>query len=279
MLPIFLTEGKTPHLSISHHNQQRLSILSKQFDNEYRRRKRVEIISSELSQPLPNDDDNTNQRRLTHIISLVDNKKEDYVKPKGRYLLLFIVEPIVVGCLLFPIVVLFWDCGWNLVVIMLNSLNGFPLTYHLDGKNYTNNGVGDYSPQSLIIPYVIVEVFVLILYLGQDLLYDFLKRQHTLVEMILLKIHMLILASLYIVQWEMMWTILDQYIPQDWTFIMALSLISLFILIVVTGTLSDLVCSPFVAIYDSIEYCIRFECSLATEHVSIFLSKTKDIDR
>ncbi|CAF3359194.1 unnamed protein product [Rotaria sp. Silwood2] len=274
MLPIFLIQGKTPRLSISNNNQHRLSIVSKHFDNEYYNQQQVQIIGSELSQPLPNTDGSTDRRRLTQIITLVGNNKENIVEPKGRYLLLFIVEPILIGCLLFPMLVLFWDCGWNLTVTMLNSLNGFPLTYNLDGNNYTDDGYGDYSPQSLIIPYVIVEILLLIFYLGQDLFYDFLKRQYTFIEMILLKIHILILASLYIVQWEMIWTILDQYTPQEWTFIMVLSLASLFVLIVVTGTLSDLVCSPFVVSYDSIEYCIRFECPLVAEHVSILLSKT-----
>ncbi|CAF3685682.1 unnamed protein product [Rotaria sp. Silwood1] len=275
MLPVYLIQGKTPRLSISNNNQRRLSIVSKHFDNEYQNQQQVQIIGSELSQPLSNADGSTNRRRLTQIISLVDdnNNKENVVKLKGRYLLLFIVEPILIGCLLFPLLVLFWDCGWNLTVTMLNSLNGFPLTYNLDGQNYTDDEYGNYSPQSLIVPYVIVEILLLIFYLGQDLFYDFFKRQHTLIEMILLKIHMLILSFMYIVQWEMIWTILDQYTPQEWTFTMILSLASLFVLIIITGTLSDLVCSPFVVSYDSIEYCVRFECPLVTEHVSIFLSK------
>ncbi|CAF2620003.1 unnamed protein product [Rotaria sp. Silwood2] len=275
---VFLVKGRTPRLSISSNNQRRLSIVAKKFDNEYLNQQQVQIVDSELSQPLPNPDGRTNQRRLTQIISLVDNSTENAVKPKGFYFLLFIAEPILISCLLFPLLVLFWDCGWNLAVTMLNSLNGFPLTYNLDGENYTDTEFGDYSPQSLIVPYVIDEILLLIFYLGQDLFYNFLKRQHIVVKMILLKIHILILAFMYIVQWEMIWTILDQYTPQEWTFMMVLSLASLFVLMVVTGTLSDMVCSPFVVSYDSIEYCIRFECPLATEHVSIVLLKNH-IDR
>ncbi|CAF1200087.1 unnamed protein product [Rotaria sordida] len=240
MLPTFLIQGKTPRWSISSQNQPRLSIVSKHFDNEYHNQQQIQIISSELSQPLSSVEGSTNRRRLTQIISLVDNDQENIVEPKGRYRLLFIVEPILIACLLFPILVLFWDCGWNLTVTMLNSLNGFPLTYNLDGKVYTDDEYGNYSPQSLIVSYVIVEILLLILYLGQDLFYDFLKQQHTLIKRILLKIHILILSSLYIVQWEMIWTILDQYTPQEWTFIMVLSLASLFVLIVITGTLSDM---------------------------------------
>ncbi|CAF4221416.1 unnamed protein product, partial [Rotaria sordida] len=139
MLPTFLIQGKTPRWSISSQNQPRLSIVSKHFDNEYHNQQQIQIISSELSQPLSNVEGNTNRRRLTQIISLVDNDQENIVEPKGRYRLLFIVEPILVACLLFPILVLFWDCGWNLTVTMLNSLNGFPLMYNLDGKDYTDD--------------------------------------------------------------------------------------------------------------------------------------------
>jgi len=187
------------------------------------------------------------------------------------------MEPILTACLLFPILVLFWDCGWNLVVTMLNSLNGFPLTLNLDGNNNADE-YGDYSPQTLIIPYLIVEVFLLILYLGQDIFYNFLKRQHFIVEVILVKCHILILASIYIVQWEMIWTILDQYTSDEWTFELLLSLASLFVLIIVTGDVADLVCSPFLVCYDSIEYCVRFECPLLTQQVSIFFQKNKLIE-
>ncbi|CAF3696099.1 unnamed protein product [Rotaria socialis] len=277
MLPVFLTKGENPHLNISNNNQRRFSIVSKNFDNEYHNQQQIQVIDSELSQPLPNADGSTSRRRLTQIISIVENSEENDVKPKGRYLLLFIIEPILTGCFLFPILVLFWDCGWNLTVTMINSLNNYPLAYNLNGENYTNEDYGDYSPQSLIVSYVIVEILLLILYLCQDILYDFLKRQHTVVGMMLLKIHALLLASFYIVQWEMIWTILDQYSPTDWTFLMVLSLASLFTLIVLTGTLSDMVCSPFVVSYDSIDYCIQFECPLVTAQVGLFLSKTKDI--
>lgn len=270
MLPGVIIQGKNRRLSVSSNNQHRFSITSKNFDNEYNQQ-HVEILDSELSQPLPNVNGITNRRRLTQIIAIPDDiNQENLVKPKGLYLLLFIVEPILTTCLLFPLVVLFWDCGWNLITTMLNSLNDYALTYNLDGLNYTDYGYGDYSPQSLIVPYVVAEILFLILYLGQDLFYDFLKRQNTIIEMIIIKLHIFLVASLYIVQWEMIWTIMDQYTPTDWTFMMVLSLASMFALIVLTGTLSDMVCSPFVMGYDSIEYCIQFECPLMTEHVNIF---------
>ncbi len=273
MLPTTLIPGNGSRLNIPNNSQRRFSIISKNFDNEYDNQQQIEVINSELSQPLPDADGHTNRRRLTQIISIVDNNEENVVKPKGRYLLLFILEPFLTGCLLFPLLVLFWDCGWNLFVTMLNSFNNYTLTYNLDGLNYTDDGYGDYSPQSLVGSYVVAETLLLILYLGQDLFYNFLKRQHTIVEMIVIKVHILLLAALYIVQWEMIWTILDQYTPSDWTFMLILSLAAVFVLIVVTGTLSDLVCSPLVISYDSIENCIQFECPFTIEHVNIFLIK------
>ncbi|CAF3826985.1 unnamed protein product [Adineta steineri] len=270
MLPTVRIDGKTRRLSVSSNNHRRFSIISKNFDNEYSNQQQIQVIDSELSQPLPNSDGITNRHRLTQIISIVDNNnnEENTVKPKGLYLLLFIIEPILTSCLLFPILVLFWDCGWNLIVTMLNSLNDYALTYNLDGLDYTDYGYGDYSPQSLIISYIVDEILLLILYLSQDLFYDFLKKQKSIIRMILIKIHILILSFLYIIQWEMIWTILDQYTPLDWPFMMIFSIASVFILIVITGTLSDLVCSPFVVSYDSIEYCIQFECPLLTEHMN-----------
>ena len=245
MLPIVVISNQTA--------PRRFSIVSKNFDNESDHQQEIKVINSQLSQPLPSADGRTIRRRLTQTVSIVDHTNEQTgVKPKGRYLILFLLEPILTGCLLFPLLVLFWDCGWNLAVTMLNSLNDYPLTYNLDGENYTDYGYGDYSPQSLVVSYAVAETVLFILYMSQDLFYNFLRRQHRILAMILTKIHILILASFYIVQWEMIWTILDQYTPDDWSFMMVFSIAAMFVLIVVTGTLSDLVCSPLVISYDSI---------------------------
>jgi len=263
-------EGNTPHPTVSNIAKRRLSIFSNSHDDGYHSREQVRSVASGLAQAFPpgqlaDPDGKINQNRLPAI----SQAEQDVVERKGRRLLLFTMEPILTGCIIFPILVLFWDCGWNLVVIMLNSLNGYPLTLYLDGSNDTDE-YGNYSPQSMIIPYVIDEAVLLILYLGQDIFCTFLKRQHFIIEMILLKCHILILATSYIVQWEMIWTILDQYTLDDWASELLLSLASVFALIVITGNLSDLVCSPFLVCYDSIEYCVQFECPLVTLQVSIF---------
>lgn len=249
--------------------QRRFSIFANNFDNEFHHQPHVQIIDSKISEPYPTSDGSAHRRRLTQIISVVeDNKEEEIsVKPKGLYLILFILEPIFTGCILFPLLVLFWDAGWNLITTMLNTLNNYPLTYNLDGKNYTDYSYGVYSPESLIVTYIIDEILFLILYLGQDIFYNFLKKRHSIISIILTKIHIFILAFLYIIQWEMMWTIIDQYTPSDWPFKLIFSLGAIFVLMALTGTLSDLVCSPFIISYDSIEYCIQFECPLSTENV------------
>ena len=251
MLPVFLIEGDIRNLSTSSNIQHRLSIVSATHQHEYDSQGRVRPVDSELPQKLISQ----------------PNRDQDVIGKKGCRLLLFIVEPILSACLLFPILVLFWDCGWNLIVTMLNSLNGFPLTLHLNGNNNTEDEFGNYSPQSLIVPYLIVEILLLVFYLAQEVCYNFLKRQHFIVAMVLLKFHILILSTIYIVQWEMIWTILDQYTLNEWTFELLLSLVSLFVLIVTTGHLSDLVSSPFLVCFDSIEYCVRFECPLLTQQV------------
>jgi hypothetical protein len=123
----------------------------------------------------------------------------------------------------------------------------------------------DYSFQSLIIPYIIVQIFLLCFYLGQDFFYNFLKRQTNVIGIILLKCHIFLLASIYIVQWVMIWTIWDQYTRHEWYFELLISLTSLFALMVINGHLSDLICAPFIVIYDSIEYCLRIDCPLLTQ--------------
>ncbi|CAF1183239.1 unnamed protein product [Adineta ricciae] len=269
MSPTFVVDGKTPVISLPNNNPRRFSVISKQFDNEELNQQRAHVIDTEISQPLPSTDRNTIRRRLTQIISIVDNQnKEQTIKPKGSYLILFLLEPILTGCFLFPLLVLFWDCGWNLTVTMLNALNDYASNYNLDGLDYSEQGYGEYSPQSLMVTWVIDEIAFLIFYLGQDVLYHFLNKQKMIVKQIIVKIHIFILAFLYIIQWQMMWTILDQYTSQDWGFMFVFSLAGIFALMALTGTLSDLICAPFVVSYDSIEYCIQFECPLETEQMS-----------
>jgi len=265
------------------------------------------------------------ERRLSIIPRVYHPLEEDFVETKTKerhQRILFIIEPIIIGLILFPIVVLFWQCGWNLIFILLKLVNGYsldgsrqyvkmeesttladsrslavwqksdrqsstqlqkgPPTPHTKGKRLgchspflienhdplILNSEGDYSSQSLVIPYVIVQVILLCFYLSQDFFSKFLKKQNSIIEMILLKCHIFLLASIYIVQWEMIWTIWDQYTPHEWYFELLLSFIFLMALIIFTGHLSDLICAPFLVSYDSIEYCLQFDCPLLTRQVS-----------
>ncbi|CAF4095323.1 unnamed protein product [Adineta steineri] len=260
--------------------------------------------------------------------------EKDFVekKPKEHHRrILFIMEPIIIGLILFPIIVLFWQCGWNVIFVLLNSVNRYPpsasqqyleteeskiLTNSLslngsqkfsekkylskfDKQKFTKlaknsqikgkKGKGlshkkplhidnddplvsnldgdDFSFQSLFISYVIAQGFLLCFYLGQDFFYNFLKRQTYIIQIILLKCHIFVLALIYIIQWEMIWTIWDQYTSDEWDFELLLSLTFLFVLIVFTGHLSDLVCAPFLSSYDSIEYCLQSSCPLLTRQM------------
>ncbi len=68
----------------------------------------------------------------------------------------------------------------------------------------------------------------------------------------------------------MLWTIWQEFITHEWYFELTLSLTALFAVIVFNGHLSDLVCSPFLFSYDSIEYCIHFGCPLLTRDVGLY---------
>ena len=277
MLAPFTVEGSNLNINVPKSSTRRYSIIAKDFDNEYDSQQQAQVISSEFSRPVPNHDGTADEVRVTQTISIPKKSIKDTVKPKGRYLLLFILEPIINGGIIVPVVVLFWNPGWNLCVCVRNALSGYALNYNLDGPDYSQQGYGLYSLRTLFLTYLVAEVSILILYLGQDIFYKFLERRHIILRTILLKLHILILGSMYIVQWEAMWTIWDQYLPQDWPFLMVISLAACFALMAITGTLSDIVYSPFVACYDSIEYCIRIECSLDIEHVSSFLVTNTDI--
>jgi hypothetical protein len=236
-------------------------VLSKVDEPDERISQRRLSIISEVCHPIEDD-----ESERTSLINeyLVETKENKYHR-----IVLFIVEPIIVGLFLLPIIVLFWECGWNLVWILLNAINGYSSTLQLDGITEEETHV--YSLYSLLIPYCIAQILLLILYFGQDLFYNFLKRQKPIVETVLLKCHILLLASIYIVQWEMLWTVWDQFTPHQWYFEFVLLVTSLLTLIVFIGHLSDLVCAPFLVSYDSIEYCLHFGCPLLTRQVSLFV--------
>jgi Fuseless len=272
---------------------RRLSTVSQMFlphGNEFHRQEHVPPVGVESIDPAvvfmqQMDDDEgeesgsrvNDDRRLSTISQLYkpmnDEEDEKETRPRGRErTLLFIVQPLLTACLLFPIGSLFWQCGWNLVLIFLNVLNRYPLNLHLEDIPLADDEQDEqqrpYSWPSLFVPYLVSQLFLLSYYLCQNLVYDCLKRQPWLLTGILLKVYIFILATVYIVQWETMWSVWDEFAPTEWYFDFTLSVCSLLALIVTVGHSSDLVCSPFIVTYDSLDSCVHLGSPLLTREVS-----------
>jgi hypothetical protein len=243
--------------------------------SEYYPQERVPPTGPEVQQPfilttVEDDQSSVEQSRFSILTRVGRSIDEDIPDPNKEKKLdrttrriLFFIEPIIGGLILFPIIALFWESGWSLVYILLNLLNKLPSDLH--SKN-----ISPYTWQSLVCPYLIVQFILLLYYLCQNLIYNFLKDQNRIVKGLLLKFHIFLLATIYIIQWEMLWTIWDEFIPHEWYFELTLSLTALFAFIVFNGHLSDLVCAPFLYSYDSIEYCIHFGCPLLTRDVGLY---------
>jgi hypothetical protein len=229
--------------------------------HEYYPQKRVPPTGPEARQPFILKSVEDDQQTRSSIITPVYRKKEKKLDKKTRRILFF-SESIIGGLILFPIIALFWESGWNLVYILLNILNKLP-------PDFRSEDIPPYTWQSLIFPYLIVQILLLLYYLCQNSIYNFLKDQNWIIKGLLLKFHIFLLATIYIIQWLMLWTIWDESIPHEWYFELTLSLTALFAVIVFNGHLSDLVCSPFLFSYDSIEYCIHFGCPLLTRKVGL----------
>ncbi|CAF1049571.1 unnamed protein product [Adineta steineri] len=181
--------------------------------------------------------------------------EKDFVekKPKEHHRrVLFIMEPIIIGLILFPIIVLFWQCGWNVIFVLLNSVNRYP-------PSASQQYLG--TEESKILTNIL-SLNGSQKVLDKEYLSKFDKQKFTKLAK-----NSQIKASIYIIQWEMIWTIWDQYTSDKWDFELLLSLTFLFVLIIFTGHLSDLVCAPFLSSYDSIEYCLQSSCPLLTRQM------------
>lgn len=265
-------EMRNRRLSNTLNGQRRYSTISQlwlPYGNEYHPQDYVPPSGPEAPQTLFLGDAHDPSRRISifHRPTVIEEEEEEEEVKLGKKekKVLFIIEPLVSGLILFPILVLFWECGWNLVLIMLNVLNGFPSNLFL--TEITQEDFQVYSWESLVIPYLIVQLILLLYYLLQEMIYEFLSHRHWLIQSLILKCHIFVLASCYIVQWEMLWTIWDQFTPLEWYFELTVSVGSIFALIVFIGHLSDIVCSPFIYSYDSIEYSVHFGCPLLTREM------------
>ncbi|CAF0761712.1 unnamed protein product [Adineta steineri] len=181
--------------------------------------------------------------------------EKDFVekKPKEHHRrVLFIMEPIIIGLILFPIIILFWQCGWNVIFVLLNSVNRYP-------PSASQQYLG--TEESKILTNIL-SLNGSQKVLEKEYLSKFDKQKPSKLAK-----NSQIKASIYIIQWEMIWTMWDQYTSDEWDFELLLSLTFLFVLIIFTGHLSDLVCAPFLISYDSIEYCLLSSCPLLTRQM------------
>lgn len=171
----------------------------------------------------------------------------------------FIIQPLIAGFLIFPLLILFWQAGWNFMLEWLNTSFG---------QHWI----------ALVAIYCLAQLILLFMYLSQDHLYDYLHNQKSsLYISCILQFHTFLTASTYIVQWIAMWTIWDRYTSTDWRLMLTVSLAALLAVIALMGHPCDLVCAPFILGYDSVEYNIRIGSPFLTEKVIIDLEKKQSL--
>ena len=171
------------------------------------------------------------------------------IRKGARRTSFFIIQPLVAGLLIFPLLILFWQAGWNFMVEWL----GTPY-----GKHWS----------VLVILYFLAQLILLFIYLNQDNLYDHLHNQkHTLYVRIVLQMHSFLTSSTYITQWVAMWTIWDRYTSGDWLLMLIVSIAALLAVVALMGHPCDLVCAPFILSFDSTEYNIRIGSPFLIEQV------------
>jgi hypothetical protein len=178
---------------------------------------------------------------------------EVIIRSGTKRTIFFICQPLVAGFLIFPLLILFWQAGWNFMVEWLTT----PF-----GKHWI----------ALVILYILAQLIFLFIYLNQDHLYDYLhKEKPKIIIVTILQCHTFITSSTYIIQWVSMWTIWDRYTSGDWLLMLIVSIAALLAVITLMGHPCDLVCAPFILSYDSIEYNIRIGSPFFTDKVNYFL--------
>jgi hypothetical protein len=162
----------------------------------------------------------------------------------------FIGQPLVASLLIFPLLIIFWQAGWNFMDKWLNTSHGEHWTI-------------------VVLIYILAQCIFLCIYLNQDHFYDYVRQQkYPFLVRFILQTYTLIISSSYILQWVSMWTICDRYTSQDWRLMLMMSLVSVLVMICLMGHSCDLVCAPFILSYDSIEYNIRIGSPFLTDKVT-----------
>ena len=214
---------------------------------EYRPRTNTELTISLLDRLISSRDSSGRSNETTNP----SDECEVIIRSGTRRTIFYICQPLVAGFLIFPLLILFWQAGWNFMVEWLGT------TY---GKHWI----------TLPILYFLAQLIFLFIYLNQDHLYDFLHRQKIKFFIyFILQFHTLITASTYIVQWVSMWTIWDRYTSGDWLLMLIVSIAALLAVIGLMGHPCDLVCAPFILSYDSVEYNIRIGSPFITDKVKL----------
>ena len=196
----------------------------------------------------------SSSNQSTETTTSTDENKTNDVS-NVRRLIFFFVQPICAGLVIFPILILYWQSGWNFMDEWLNS----PIAE------------GWFIPTLL---YFLAQVILLCLYMNQEYLYDYLHKQsRCCVVKIILQCHILLTTSTYILQWVTMWKILDRYTSQDWLLMLMISITALLGIAALLGHPCDLVCAPFILSYDSVEYNIRIGSPFVTEKVIVLFNQ------
>ncbi|CAF0761211.1 unnamed protein product [Adineta ricciae] len=156
-----------------------------------------------------------------------------------RRKIFFICEPIFSAFAIFPLIIIFWEAGWNFIIDWLDT------------------SVGQHRVTVPLL-YVFSQLILLAIYTTQDHLYGFLAGlKNDFLRVVLLQFHCLISALSYIIQWVSMWTLWDYYTSDEWLPMLLISFAAILAIIILVGHPCDLVCAPFVISYDSVEYNIR----------------------
>jgi hypothetical protein len=202
---------------------------------EYRSRTNTELTIALLDRLIST----TDSTSPSNVTTGPSDGCEFIIRTGTRRTIFFIFQPLVAGFLIFPLLILFWQAGWNFMVEWINiSFNKHWIV--------------------LVILYFLAQLIFLFIYLNQDHLYDYLHKQKTqLFIATILQFHSLMTSSTYITQWVAMWTIWDRYTSEDWVLMFIVSIAALLAVIALMGHPCDLVCAPFILSYDSIEYNIR----------------------
>lgn len=137
--------------------QRPLSTVSQVYlpnGSEYYPQERVPPTGPEVQQAITvtyDDDENADGQTRISVLETVfesingdlsNHSRGKQIDEKTRQIL-FIIEPIIGGLILFPLIVLFWEAGWNLVLIILNYLNKFSSDYYV--RDDVPNNIPSYT--------------------------------------------------------------------------------------------------------------------------------------